>query len=55
MHELVYDHIEKQDPSGARIIIEFPKNPVIDEEKFRQEIKKILSRALRESLGRAGK
>ncbi len=52
MHELVYDHIEKQDPSGVRIIIEFPKNPEIDGEKFRQEIKQILSGALRESLGR---
>lgn len=55
MHELVYDHIEKQDPSGMRIMIEFPKNPEIDREKFRQEIKKILSRALRESLGKVSK
>lgn len=50
-----YGYVEKKDVSGFKVFIKFPKNPEIDEDKFRQEIKKILSRALRESLGRAGK
>ena len=47
-----YGYVEKKDASGFKVFIEFPKNPVIDGEKIRQEIKQILSGALRESLGR---
>ena len=55
MKESEYDCIEKEDASGIKVVMEFPKNPEIDGEKFRQEIKKILSGALRESFDRVSR
>ena len=50
-----YDYVEKKDVTGFKVFKKFPKNPEIDEEKGRKEKKQILTKAVRESLGRAGK
>lgn len=53
MKESTYKRIEKQNPSGEKVIVEFPRNPKIDGEKILQEVRAILYGALRDSLGRA--
>lgn len=53
MKELAYDRIERQDPSGVKVTMEFPRNPKLDGEKILQEVRAILSGSLRESLGKA--
>lgn len=53
MKEPAYDRIEKQDPSGVSVIMEFPRNPKIDGEKILQEVRAILSGTLRETMGKA--
>ena len=53
MKEPAYDRIERQDPSGVKVTMEFPKNLKIDGEKILQEVREILSGTLRESLEKA--
>lgn len=53
MNEPAYDRIERQDPSGVKVLMEFPGNSIIDGEKILQEVREILAGALRESLGKA--
>ena len=53
MNEPAYDHIERQDPSGVKVTMEFPRNPKLDGEKILQEVRAILSGSLRESLDKA--
>ena len=53
MNEPAYDRIERQDPSGVKVLMEFPGNSKIHGEKILQEVRAILYGALRDSLGRA--
>ena len=52
MNEPAYDRIEGQDPSGVKVLMEFPRNSKIDGEKILQEVRELLSGALREFMGK---
>ncbi len=53
MEESKYDRIERETESGIKLCMEFPKRTEINGEKIVQEVKDILSGALRENLKRA--
>lgn len=53
MGESKYDRIERETESGIKLCMEFPKRTEINGEKIVQEVKDILSGALRENLKKA--
>ena len=53
MEESKYDRIERETESGIKLSMEFPKRTEINGEKIIQEVKDILSGALRENLKKA--
>lgn len=53
MEESKYDRIERETESGIKLCMEFPKRTEINGEKIVQEVKDILSGALRENLKKA--
>ena len=50
MEESKYDRIERETEFGIKLCMEFPKRTEINGEKIVQEVKDILSGALRENL-----